>query len=566
MAERESMSEDSDGEELPTLASLLQPPPTLASLLQPPPALASLLQPPPAQLHRRRSRSPAAKEVRAAEAFVMVSSGSEEEEEEEMEVMLLSERIKRRVEAKAKVPVEALQPNDAGGGGGGALAPGSTGPQEGLSFRDVPCGSQAGTHGAERPSLRTVPASQSDSTDQRRELLVSGANPDTYSPRKKPKYSQKEREATCQAAWQKREEREARRRQQQQEKERKKALAKMLKAQRPGECQKYITVVLDEVLLQVDGGGQVLNALQAANYSCVVGNQAVPCSITWRRKTVSSQVGEGDEWTEEPNVLVLHRLEEFLSMVRNYKEEAQGFTEGQKETLQSYVAHVMDKIPGKILALAVVGVENYFRSLRVQSKKRLQQAAASGNQEVEQGKKRKRKVKDSGLEITRMDVEEALVDMQLNKQVQVTFFESWEELGEFATMFTKAVAEAPFKRERAKTGFSFYLEKKCCGEVKVDRSGKGLLEVWKRQIQQFNRVSLEMAEAIVSAYPSPQLLTQAYSRCSSEQERETMLANIPVCRGDGVTATSRRVGPDLSRRIYLQMTSHHPDIYLDFTG
>jgi len=44
--------------------------------------------------------------------------------------------------------------------------------------------------------------------------------------------------------------------------------------------------------------------------------------------------------------------------------------------------------------------------------------------------------------------------------------------------------------------------------VKVDHSGKGLFEVWKRQIQQFNRVSGEMAEAVVSAYPSPQLLLQ----------------------------------------------------------
>lgn len=64
------------------------------------------------------------------------------------------------------------------------------------------------------------------------------------------------------------------------------------------------------------------------------------------------------------------------------------------------------------------------------------------------------------------------------------------------------------RRERENTGFSFYLEKAWCGGVKVDRSGKGLLEVWKRQLQQFNRVSLEMAEAIVSAYPSPQLLNQ----------------------------------------------------------
>ncbi|NXH09839.1 EME1 endonuclease, partial [Bucco capensis] len=159
-----------------------------------------------------------------------------------------------------------------------------------------------------------------------------------------------------------------------------------------------------------------------------------------------------------------------------------------------------------------------------------------------------------------------LVNLQLSKQVQVSCFESWEELGEYATMFTKAVAEAPYKRKQADTGFPFYLEKKWCGGVKVDPSGKGLLEVWKRQIQQFNRVSREMAEAIVSAYPSPQLLSQAYSRCSSEQEQAAMLAAIPVLRGEGVTATSRRIGPELSRRIYLQMTSHDPHLYLDFTG
>ncbi|KAM9281759.1 crossover junction endonuclease EME1 [Morus bassanus] len=554
MADREPRSEGRDEEELPTLASLLQP---------------SLL-PPHGGLSHRRSSSPAPKPGRAAGVVVVVSSGSEEEEEV-VEVIPLHERIKRRVEAKTEAAFKPPQPgggNAAGRAGlcanGDLLAPGSGGLQEALvSSGEVSCGSQNGMCGVERPSLCLLPAPRSDSAHQPNRLLVSRASPETSPPPKKPKCSQKGREATCQAALQRRKEREERRRQQEQEKERKRALAKMLKAQRPGECQKYITVVLDPVLLQAEGGGQILSALQAANYSCVVESQAVPCSVTWRRKNVLSQMEEGDEWTEEPNVLVLLRLEEFLSMVHNYKQEAQGCTEGLEDTLQSYVAHVMEKIPGKILALAVAEVENYFR---VQSKKRQRHAAASGNGEEEQRKQRKKNVKDSGLEITRMDVEEALVDLQLDKQVQVSFFESWEELGEFATMFTKAVAEAPFKREREKTGFSFYLEKGWCGGVKVDHSGKGLLEVWKRQIQQFNRVSLEMAEAIVSAYPSPQLLNQAYSRCSSEQERENMLANIPVHRGDGVTATCRRIGPELSRRIYLQMTSHDPGLYLDFTG
>ncbi|XP_074745024.1 crossover junction endonuclease EME1 isoform X1 [Strix uralensis] len=450
MAESEPRSEESEEEELPTLASLLQP----------------ALLPPPGGSGHRLSSSP--EPGRAAGVVVVVSSGSEEEEDDDedvVEVFPLPERIKRRVGAKREVTFEPSQTGsgDAAGGagfcaGGGRLAPGSGGPQETLvSSGEMSCGSQSGTRSAERPSLCSLPASWSESAHQPGRPLVSGASPETSPPPKKSKYSQKEREAICQAAWQKRKEREARRRQQEQEKEKKRALAKILKAQRPGECQKYITVVLDP-----EGGGQIHSALQAANYSCVVENQAVPCSITWRRKTVSSQIEEGDEWTEEPNVLVLLRLEEFLAMVHHYKQEAEGCTEGQKETLQSYVAHVMEKMPGKILALAVVEVENYFR---IQSKKRLQLAAASGNQEEKQGKRRKKTVKDSGLEITRLDVENALVDLQLCKQVQVSFFENWEELGEFATMFTKAVAEAPFKpiadAPRSRSGKTCWLISLC---------------------------------------------------------------------------------------------------------
>ncbi|XP_071429842.1 crossover junction endonuclease EME1 [Pithys albifrons albifrons] len=531
-------SESGSDEELPSLSSLVQPPPRTGELSRP----LSL------------SASP--------EAGGMVSSGSEEMDCEVVEVAPLRDRLK----AKWGEGCETCQVGGGGVEGAAGLCDGGDvmASDSEVLWEDVEpsggvsCGSENGTCSAERPSLPV-------DSDQIGGPLASRANPEKPLPPKKRQCGLKEREAICQAAWQRRKEREAKRRQQEEEKERKRALAKVLKAQRPGECQKYITVLLDPVLLQVEGGEQILSALRAANYSCVVESQAVPCSITWRRKTVSSQMGGGDEWTEEPNVLVLLGLGEFLSMAHSYKQKADSCTEGQEETLQGYVAHVMEKLPGRILALAVVGVENHFRSLGVQTKRRLRRAAASGNEE-RQRKRRKKEAEDSGLELTRMDVEEALVDLQLCTQVQVSFFESCEELGEYATMFTKAVAEAPFKREREQTGFPFYLEKSWCGGVKVDHSGKGLLKVWKRQIQQFNRVSPEMAEAIVSAYPSPQLLIQAYGKCSSDQERQNMLANIPVHRGEGVTATSRRIGPELSRRIHLQMTSHNPDLCLDFTG
>lgn len=72
------------------------------------------------------------------------------------------------------------------------------------------------------------------------------------------------------------------------------------------------------------------------------------------------------------------------------------------------------------------------------------------------------------------------------------------------------------RREREKTGFTFCLESEWAGGQKVDRTGNGLLQVWKRQIQQLNRVSPDMASAILSAYPSPRLLAQVKSVFNSE--------------------------------------------------
>ncbi|XP_055556463.1 crossover junction endonuclease EME1-like [Falco cherrug] len=141
-------------------------------------------------------------------------------------------------------------------------------------------------------------------------------------------------------------------------------------------------------------------------------------------------------------------------------------------------------------------------------------------------------------------------------------FESWEELGEFVTMFTKAVAEAPFRRAKEETDFPFYSGPGCCGGPKVDHVVNGLLQVWKRQLEQIRQVNFAMAEAIAAAFPSPQLLYQAYSRLTSETERENLLVNIPSCSGAG--RTFQAVRPYLSRQIYQQTTSYNPSLYLNY--
>uniref|UniRef100_A0A3P9PV04 Crossover junction endonuclease EME1 n=1 Tax=Poecilia reticulata TaxID=8081 RepID=A0A3P9PV04_POERE len=157
---------------------------------------------------------------------------------------------------------------------------------------------------------------------------------------------------------------------------------------------------------------------------------------------------------------------------------------------------------------------------------------------------------------------QAVVHLQLHTGVSVRFLSTWKEFSDHITMTTKAVAEAPFKA-REQTGFSFYLESEWAGGQRVDKAGKGLLQAWKRQIQQFNRVSSDVAAAILAAYPSPQLLKKAYSQCRTENEKLSLLSDLLIRRGEGVTSTTRRVGPELSKRLFLLMHSRDPEQNLD---
>ncbi|XP_008046664.1 crossover junction endonuclease EME1 [Carlito syrichta] len=386
-------------------------------------------------------------------------------------------------------------------------------------------------------------------------LTVTRTNSDILLPRKKTKHSEKAQGKGLQGCWQQRQTSLKESTLRQPERKKKAALVNRVKAQRPEECLKHIIVVLDPVLLQMEGGGRVLGALQSMGCRCVIEAQAVPCSITWRRAGLSE---DGEDWVEEPTVLVLLLAEAFVSMIYSAKQGSLDHTEKAKETLQDFVTDITARTAGKALSLVIVDQEKCFSA---------QNPPKRGKQQVvrKQAKEKQQRQPEANTRsvVSRIDMEEALVDLQLHTEAQARIVQSWEELADFTCAFTKAVAEAPFKKLRDQTSFSFCLEGDWAGGVKVDRSGRGLALVWRRQIQQLNRVSLEMASAVVDAYPSPQLLVQAYQQCFSEQERQNLLADIQVRRGEGVTATSRCVGPELSRRIFLQMTALHPDLSLE---
>ncbi|KAG5854257.1 hypothetical protein ANANG_G00035890 [Anguilla anguilla] len=362
-------------------------------------------------------------------------------------------------------------------------------------------------------------------------------------------------------------EKEVRRLQLEKQRVEKRALADAVKALRPEECIKHMVVSVDPALLQLDGGGVLLTSLQALGCSCAIESQDLPCSITWARRTPGTQAGE-TQCIPESHTVISVPVESFISMVHSHSQVQKGHSVDCGLTLTAWTLRLLARSSGHTPSLAVIDLEKYFRSQKSQVQKKHRQAVLGEEQGAGPGVGKRRKRKEGGQQlpdVTRVEVEEALVDLQLNTGVQVRFLPSWKEFSDYITMSTKAVAEAPFKKEREKTGFSFCLESEWAGGCRVDRGGKGLLQVWKRQIQQLNRVSPDIASAVLAAYPSPRLLAQAYGRCRTEREKLSLLSDVLIRRGEGVTSTTRRVGPELSKRLFLLMTSSDPQQVLDST-
>lgn len=114
------------------------------------------------------------------------------------------------------------------------------------------------------------------------------------------------------------------------------------------------------------------------------------------------------------------------------------------------------------------------------------------------------------------EVEEALVLLQLHADLDVLLVASWQELSQYVCAFTKALSQRPSKQYRDSQAISFCTAGHWASGQQVAKDGSGLRGVWWRQIRQFNRVSPAVADAVVTAFPSPRLLQQVNPQSPSQ--------------------------------------------------
>ncbi|XP_053569263.1 probable crossover junction endonuclease EME2 [Bombina bombina] len=358
------------------------------------------------------------------------------------------------------------------------------------------------------------------------------------------------------------------------EMQKRKEHASAMKLLRPDQCVKYVTIQVDTRILEDAGSEDLCEAFQSSGYNYSIEPHAVPRSFTWRREMplgwtcvegVELQQGEEDE------LILLVEPNDFLRNIRSFAQVPRSSRIGQqsRETIES-VFGISAQLSEKKVTVVVLGFHDYRLC------QKLSHHMESLGQAEEYGSERSR----SDNYVSRHQIAEALVYVQLFFNTEVLFLDTWKELGQHVCAVTKSLAQRPYRNHCEAQTFSF------CTSVGSWRgwgpkgSISGLPLTWRRQIQQLNRVSPAMAAAVAQAYPSPQLLLQAYAACNTERERMLLLADLQIprecdpgtgedseehCRDDD-RDKKRRIGPDLSRRVWLCMTSTNPELVLDLSS
>jgi len=323
------------------------------------------------------------------------------------------------------------------------------------------------------------------------------------------------------------------------------------RSERKEECMAKIIAVVDPSLIEGANGADILKGLQDLGVRYEIKTLPFPSCIGWMKENATytadgKAVTKDVHFEEEQQVLHKMTANELAYRVNNE------LAEETEETLTLLVKELKKGFPNKKLTILLTGLNTYYRLHKTKQNRDFRAQALGYDEHA--GKKRKKK-SDKVPILQQDEIEGLLVQVQtLYDDIFIRKCEETKHIDEFIASFTRAIAEAPFKKE-ANSSLKF------CSigpsdkmSIKVMDDGDGVLQLWNQQLQQFYGVRHETSTVITQQYPTPRSLVQAYQ---TSPEPHLMLQDIEVRRGVGVLQTNRRVGPELSKRVHKLMTSRN---------
>jgi len=337
------------------------------------------------------------------------------------------------------------------------------------------------------------------------------------------------------------------------EKELKKLENEIRKNSTPGEAHKFMTILIDESFPQFE---ELVQILVTAEFNYESTHPIVQNSFTFRREIFCQGMGDDlnvqkvSSFVDEDQIMILLDHEEVVPKIANQISEMP--VPGHEDEIDfiTFVKSIAETSPPRKCTLLLYGMESYFRKLKKKSEKEYRERVQNAGQE----KKNKRRGNELPA-VSRLEFQSVLVELQLETGVNFRLINTVNELATTLIQYTKAIAQAPFKQQQKDKGFNWHAIADTAGSVKIDKDGNGLSTLWAEQLCLFPNIGMDTALAIIARYPSPQHLIQAYEDCDTQLEGEALIRELNVQMGVGPLAKTRKIGPEVSKRLYRFFTS-----------
>ncbi|XP_026313584.1 crossover junction endonuclease EME1 [Hyposmocoma kahamanoa] len=163
--------------------------------------------------------------------------------------------------------------------------------------------------------------------------------------------------------------------------------------------------------------------------------------------------------------------------------------------------------------------------------------------------------------MTEIELEMAVTDLIVTSGCDAAMVDSPNDLALLIAQFTKALAEAPYKKSKRASDeqAEFYMrgDNKQC--VAIDGDGNGMSRLWQQMVAVLPLSSLETSRAICAQYKTPMVLYEALQTSNAVNT----LADVSVARAAVPNAKTRRVGPEFARKLHILFTSDEGSALID---
>lgn len=293
----------------------------------------------------------------------------------------------------------------------------------------------------------------------------------------------------------------------------KKTVRDQQKRIRPGECQKYIRLVIDSHILSAPYGREFIAELNNAAGELKYDIRTLPIkeSIMWERNMgqLALQPNEvnalSDVWQKEDQLVKILTQHELQQMIKS-------------SNLSSLAENFQKHYPGK------QHIVLYSRSHEKPTN----------------------------------TISSALIELQILHQLKIMQVDPGsKELVQQLKRLTKAIAEVPYKKQKSEIldTFKKFLanDKKQC--VRVEGTN-GFGRLWQQHLNRLPLVTLEVAETIIDKYSCPKKLLDDL-KTNPDAVKE--ISDLKIKRSGPVALqTDRRIGNVLSYKLYMLYNSKDP--------